>query len=136
MSAALGAAIAISSAAPVLAVETSREAGTGKATGKMAQVDGACMATAVTTRDTAISAALQLVVTAIQARGTALAAAWTKTDVQERRAAVKAANETFKGTWKTFEKSRKAAWETFRKAAKACKATGEDIGSPEGTAGI
>ena len=139
MSGALSAAIAFSAAVPALAVEAPRDRASGQASGKreaMTQVDGTCMATAATTRDTAIAAELQKVVTAIQKRGTDLAAAWAKTDAKERRTAIKAANEAFKGTWKTFNASRKAAWEAYRKAAKACKATGEDVGSPEATSGM
>ena len=96
-------------------------------------VDGACMAAAVTKRDTAISAALQLVVTAIQTRGTALAAAWTAMD----KNAVKAANDAFKGAWKTFDTTRKAVWATFKTDAKACKPTkGMNVEEPAGPAGL
>src|SRR5437870_4017809 len=55
-------------------------------------VDAACMGAAVTARDSAISTALSDVVTAIQTRGQALAAAWANTDPAARQAAVKAAD--------------------------------------------
>lgn len=97
------------------------------------RVDGACMATAVTKRDTAVAAALQIVVTAVQTRGTALAAAWTAMD----KTAVKAANDAFKGAWKTFDTTRKAAWTQFKIDAKVCKPPkGTTIDQPSGQAGL
>ncbi len=134
---ALSAAIAFSAAAPAFAVEAPRDHASGQASGKrMTTMDGACMATAVTTRDTAISTALATVVTAIQTRGTALAAAWNLTDSAVRKAAVKAANEAFKGSWKTFNTSRKNAWATFKTAAKACKVSPADTGAADAESGM
>lgn len=98
-------------------------------------VDTACMATAVSTRDTAISAALGTVVAAIQTRGTALSNAWKLTDATARKAAIKAANDAFKGTWKTFNKTRMTAWNTYRTSAKACRASTADVGAPTADTG-
>jgi hypothetical protein len=99
-------------------------------------VDGACMATAVTTRDSAISAALVPVTTAIQTRGTALAAAWNLTDLAARKAAVKAANTAFNGTWKTFNTARKNAWTAFKTASKACKVSPAEAGAADAASGM
>jgi hypothetical protein len=96
-------------------------------------VDIACMATAVTTRDTAISTALNVVVTALQSRGQALSAAWSITDVTARQTAIKAANTAFAGTWKTFNTARNTAWNQYRTAAKACRST--TVESPSATSG-
>ncbi len=100
---------------------------------KAKTVDTACMATAVGTRDTAISTALSTVVTALQTRGTALTAAWGNTDPKVRAAAVKAANTAFNGAWKTFNTARKAAWTQYRTAAKVCHSTTVD--SPSDASG-
>ncbi|MBI3619316.1 hypothetical protein HY213_04780 [Candidatus Peregrinibacteria bacterium] len=97
-------------------------------------VNGGCMAAAVTRRDPAIAAALQLVVTAIQKRGTDESAAWTNND----KNALKAAHQAFEGTWKTFDQSRKAAWTQFATDAKACKTTAgmTNADAPTGPSGL
>ena len=136
MAGALAAAIALTAAAPAFAVDAPRDRATGQASGRMANMDGTCMAAAVTARDTTISAALAPVTAAIQTRGTALAAAWKLTDPVARKAAVKAANTAFNGTWKTFNTARKNAWNTFKTAAKACKVSPADAGAADGESGM
>ncbi len=86
-------------------------------------VDTACMATAVSTRDSSISTALATVGTALQTRGQALAAAWKIADPKAQKAALKAANTAFDGSWKTFNAARTAAWNQYKTAAKTCHAT-------------
>ncbi len=97
-------------------------------------VNGTCMAGAVSKRDTAISSALQLVVSAIQKRGADESAAWTNND----KTALKAANQAFMGIWKTFDQSRKAAWDQFKTEASACKTTGgmTNTDAPAGPSGL
>ena len=88
------------------------------------------MSAAVSKRDGAIIAALGTYYTSVNSalttRKTALTAAWLITDPKQREAAIKAAHEAFKGTWKkarnTMNDARKAAWKTFQTDAKACKA--------------
>lgn len=96
-------------------------------------VDTACMATAVTTRDAAINTALNVVVTALQTRGQALAAAWGITDVAARQAAIKTANTAFAGTWKTFNTAKNTAWTQYRTTAKTCRST--SVESPSSASG-
>lgn len=98
-------------------------------------VDTACMATAVSARDTSIATALQTVVTGIQTRGQALAAAWGNTDPTARKTAVKAANTAFAGTWKTFNTARKTAWSTYAASAKKCRAAPAEVATPSNEAG-
>ncbi len=96
-------------------------------------VDTVCMATAVTTRDAAINTALNTVVTALQTRGQALAAAWGITDVVARQTAIKVANTAFAGTWKTFNTAKNTAWTQYKTTAKTCRST--SVESPSSASG-
>ncbi len=102
---------------------------------KKTAVIGACVSTAIDTRDSAIMAALSTYYTSVnaslQTRKDALKAAWLLTDTTARKAALKAAWATFKGTWKTSAKalnaSRKKAWADYATYVKAtCKTTVDD----------
>ena len=99
-------------------------------------IDGACMASAVMTRDTAISTALSSVVTALQTRGQSLSSAWGMTDLVARKAAVKLSNSVFDGTWNTFNAARKNAWSQFRTTAKTCRAASTDLDAPNTSAAM
>ncbi len=88
------------------------------------------MAAAVEKRDNAIIAAVGVysstMTTALTTRRDALKAAWQIADNAQREAALKAAHNAFKGTWKkarqAMNDARKAAWKTFRQEAKTnCK---------------
>lgn len=103
---------------------------------RMAKVDGACMSTAVSKRDDALVAAVDVSATAVKnalnTRKAALKAAWALTD--GRSDALKAAWTTYraavKAAKKTLRDGRLAAWKTFRTDAKACGtgATSADAG--------
>lgn len=73
-----------------------------------------CMAPVVTAREDAL-------VSALQARKSALVAAWALTDDKARRDALKDA-------WEAFRDANNAAWRTYRSAAKACGADPEAEG--------
>lgn len=87
-----------------------------------------CMQTAVEKRDTAIITGLDTyyakVKTALETRRTFLKTAWGIADRQSRRAALKAAWNAFKGTWKVAAKDlraiKKSAWEVYRTDKKIC----------------
>lgn len=90
----------------------------------------ACIAAAVATREgslgTAIGVNTAAVNAAYSARKTALAAAYTKTDVPSIKAAVKDAWVAFGASMKVARKewqaSRQNAWNTFKKSSKECRA--------------
>jgi hypothetical protein len=96
-------------------------------------VNGTCMATAVTKRDTVISGALQTVATAILKRGTDEATGWNNND----KSAVKQANDVFQSVWKTFDQMRQSAWNQFKHDAAACKTkSGTSTDEPVGSASL
>ncbi len=123
-------ALALSLAGSAFAME-----GSGEVKVK-AQVDNVCVQTAVDARETSLIAAWGTYNTAMTAaytaRKTALHDAWGKTDVKERRAAVKAAWDAFskakKVAVKGWNDTRKGVWKTFRTAAKACKGASAEAG--------
>lgn len=132
---AASAALAATLIVPAFAQNASSAASTMTKHGKTT-VDTACMATAESMRDTAISTALQTVVTAIQKRGQDLSAAWGNADPKARKAAIKAANDAFKGTWQTFNTTRKNAWSQYKTAAKACHTSSTDVSTPNAASGL
>ncbi len=80
-----------------------------------------CIAKAATDRDAAISKALVIVVTALQTRSKALASANVLSDAKKKKAAIKAAEAAFKGTWEKLNTARKTAWTLFNTAAGVCR---------------
>ncbi len=92
-------------------------------------VDIACVAAAVSARETSLSAGAalqtQAVAAAYAARATALTAAYTGTDAAAVKTAVKKAWSDFaaatKGAKLTWQKNKESSWKTYREAAKACK---------------
>lgn len=90
--------------------------------------DIACVGTAVATREDALIAALDEFTAdakaALQARKTALAAAYAKTDRTEVRNDVRAAWKTYRSTMKTIraelKADKRAAYSAFKIAARAC----------------
>lgn len=72
----------------------------------MKKVNAVCMGPAVTAREDALIAGLQ-------ARKTALVAAWSVSEMDPRKSAIKAAMEAWKA-------AKKAAWEAYRTAVKGC----------------
>ncbi len=100
-------------------------------------VDGACMATAVDKRDSAIEVVVDTyastVKMALETRKTALKAAWGMSDVKARRQAINEAWNAYKKSVKSarrvFKTSRNAAWSQFRTDAKVCHgSSSEDNG--------
>lgn len=92
-----------------------------------AAIDSVCMANAVTTRDTAVVAAVDAyhtaIVNALNVRKDALVAAWKLTG-KERRTAIRTAwsnyNKIVKEARKTFKNGKRAAWDGFYKDRKSC----------------
>ncbi len=97
-------------------------------------VDGACMVTAVDARDTALMGAWTTFSTsataALSTRKDALKAAWALTDTAQRNTAIKTAwaayTKAVKTARNTFKTAKKSAWKTFKTAAKACKQPSAD----------
>lgn len=91
-------------------------------------VDPVCVQNAVTKRENAIIAGVDAfsttVKSALQTRRDSLVNAWSITDKNQRRAAIKTAWDAFRGTWKSastaLRNARKAAWAQYRTDAKAC----------------
>jgi len=96
-----------------------------------------CIQDAIEKRDTAIISAVNTfsssAVTALETRKTELKAAWEKTNVSERRLALRDA-------WKKYKKSvtdarkqlraaKKAAWHTFKTESALCKGTADSTGA-------
>lgn len=98
-----------------------------------AAIDLACMATAIDVREAAVATALDTyhanIKTALQTRRAALKAAYSITDAKARKDAIKAAWETFSGTWrknaKDLKTARRAAWNTFNTERKECNGQAE-----------
>ncbi|TAL20454.1 hypothetical protein EPN90_00995 [Patescibacteria group bacterium] len=120
-------------ATPALAEETATTTNTNQPAAVVKPVlDLACVQSAVEKRDNAIIAAVDTysthVKTALTTRRDALKAAWGMADRVERRKAIRAAWDAFRGTWRKEKRAltdaRRAAWKQFRADAKACKATG------------
>ncbi len=92
-------------------------------------VDIACVAAAVSARETSLStgAALQTqaVAAAYTARAAALTAAYTGTDATAVKTAVKKAWSDFatatKGAKLTWQKNKESSWKTYKESVKACK---------------
>jgi len=105
----------------------------------MSKVDGACMASAVDKRDTAIMSAWDTmssaIKTAFQTRKDALKAAWNNTDVTARKQGIKTAWEDFRKAVKTarmnWRGARHDAWKQFYQDRKACGAGAakQDVGT-------
>ena len=131
----LTASFLMSLALPVLAVE-----GTTTPRIQKNKVDGACMATAVDKRDSAVITGVDTyhtsVATALSTRKDALKAAWLLIDPVARKTALKAAWSSFKGTWKNAAKAlkttRKGAWKQFDTDRKACHGLPSDEPGSEG----
>lgn len=93
-----------------------------------ATVNPVCMAAAVTKRENAIIAGVDgfanTAKSALQTRRDSLVNAWSIIDKAQRRTAIKAAWDVFKGTWKNagtaLKNARKAAWTQYRADTKAC----------------
>lgn len=100
-----------------------------------ATLDAACVQTAVKAREDALiagfSAFSSSVLNAYNARASALATAWGKTEKTERQAGIKAAWTAFQSSAKTARQTwmtaRKTAWKTFRTAAKKCKGAAAEL---------
>jgi len=92
-------------------------------------VDIVCVQKAIEKRESAVQTAFDVasdsIKSALQARKSALLAAWAITDNVQRKAAVKAAWAKFKqdrkAAQKTFKQTRDAAWKQFKTDRKACK---------------
>jgi hypothetical protein len=99
-----------------------------------AAVNASCVQAAINTRDSAIIAAVTAYsnswTQALQARQSALNAAWGMSDAKSRRAAINTAwkmyNSAHKTGQETFNTARKNAWSTFKTSAKACKLSPSD----------
>jgi uncharacterized protein YqgV (UPF0045/DUF77 family) len=104
------------------------------ANNKNKTVDLTKMQAAVDTRDTSILLAWDKystdVKSALEARKTALRAAWALTDRTTRRTAIKGAWTTYRNAVKsareTWRKNKKAAWTQWKIDAKAAKGNAED----------
>lgn len=96
---------------------------------KKGGVDLVCMQNATVKRDNAIISAIDtyvgVVKKSIETRREVLKAAWTITDKQKRKEALRTAWENDKNTRnaarKAFKKSKNGAWETFRSDRKVCR---------------
>lgn len=96
---------------------------------KPTPINTACMQAAVDKRDGAVIAGLDAyypsVKSALEARRSALKAAWGLSERKARREAIRVAWDAFKGTWRTASKNlrnaKNAAWKQFNADAKACK---------------
>lgn len=93
-----------------------------------------CIVTAINTRDTAVIAArdaqYRALVNALQARMSALQAAWKQGDAKTRRVALKAAwqdyNNAARTASKAYNSARNAAWKQYSTDNKTCKAPSDD----------
>lgn len=111
------------------AVTTSENSATTTSMPPMANTGIACVKDAVVAREAAIGTSFSTfsasISTALSARATALANAWSLTDGTARRTARNAAWTEYKNASKaakaTFKTSKKAAWKIFNDASKACK---------------
>lgn len=91
-------------------------------------IDIVCVQSAVGKRDTAITASLDVfynaMKTAFQTRQSALNSAWSITDRNQRRSALKTAWKNFtnaqKTASKTYKNAKGSAWDQFYKDRKAC----------------
>lgn len=95
-----------------------------------------CVASAVATREAALSAGLTdfnaQVVDAYADRASALASAWSgtktraeiKTDVKNAWSAFKSAIKTARADWKSDKKN---AWSTFKSSVKTCRAPADTV---------
>ncbi len=91
--------------------------------------DIACMQTAVDARETSVATAWTTfntsMTSALSARKTALHDAWGMSDRKAREAAIKEARKNYRAATKSAHmklfKARKTAWATFKTAAKECK---------------
>lgn len=126
---AVSVALLLGSVAPAFAATTTSSPATNKKV-----VDLTCMVSAVDKRDTAIAAAWDTYAAAIklalQTRKDALKAAWGISDRTQRRAAIKAAWDAYAKSRRearsAFNTARKNAWNQFYKDRKACRGQGED----------
>lgn len=92
-------------------------------------VNGACMASAVDKRDSAIISAVDSysssVKSALSTRRNDLKAAWGKTNVKDVRIALKAAWDSYRSLTKKarsdFNGARRDAWAQFKTDSRACK---------------
>ncbi len=97
--------------------------------GAKANIDTACVQTAVAKRETALWTAVDAhyasMKTAMTTRAAALNSAWGQTDGKTREAEIKAAHTAFRTSAKTasttLRTARNAAWKTFKTDAKTCK---------------
>lgn len=106
----------------------------------------ACVKTALDKRETTLIAGHDTYATAIKnaytARKTALLSAWDKTDTQERRTAVRAADEAFRTAVKTarnsWNETRRVIWKTFSTERQACipQAEGQVSASDTGSSKV
>ncbi len=114
-------------ASPVLAVNTTTGALSTKSTDVAAKI--ACVAAAVSVRESTISTAYSTYSAAILAaystRANELAGAYSNTTADKAKAGVKVAwagfNKTKKSANSTWKGSRESAWTVFRSAVSACK---------------
>lgn len=125
---------------PTVTPETDDDKDNGKHKGwkvdkkkEQTTVDLVCMQNAVVAREDAIIAALDTYHTNVKAalttRRDALKAAWTISDKDTRKEAIRKAWSDFKGTWKKERKAlneaKRAAWKKFNETGKTCNARGE-----------
>ncbi len=107
---------------------------------KKEEIDLVCMQNAIVKRDNAVIASINVyvgvVIKSIEARRDALKAAWTITDKEKRKEALRMAWEndknTRKGAKKAFKKSRNGAWEVFRTDRKVCRGRDDENGDGDG----
>ena len=106
-------------------------------------VDGACVATSIDTRDTAVSSALDTYhatsQAALKARTESLKAAWTG-DTAARRSAIKAATEAFNKSIREANKvlrtAKQTVWKQFNTDVRKCAPNGGVSTSDLGTASM
>ncbi|MBI2592929.1 MAG: hypothetical protein HYW37_02105 [Candidatus Colwellbacteria bacterium] len=92
------------------------------------KVDVACIQTAVSKRESALTSGLDIYTgalkTAFSARQSALNAAWALTDRKQRKETLRTAWSTFRDASKKAQKdwktAKRAAWDTYTKDRKAC----------------
>lgn len=110
---------------------------TSTATSTPSTLNLSCVQTAVTTRETSVINAYEVMSTSIKTalvtRQSELTAAWGITDNQARRTARKAAwdkfNKASREARKIYKASIKTTWRTFHSSSKACRVNTQGVES-------
>jgi len=117
---------------------------TSTATTSVITADATCMKNAIEKRDTTIISSFDIyqasVKSALEARKTALKAAWDLNDKAQRKAAIKAAWKNYRDSVKlarsTLNAAKKAAWKQYVVDRKACKSVGMEDSTGSGVDAI